>query len=110
MELGPVEPNNGADEALGRQGRATVSEAEAGDHVHQILPLDCEVRDTSGFQEELPVPSGYVRLPDEHSLPRMQAPGPDGVGDGRGVRPGEPPWSASMEPWIDEGIGPSLYL
>ena len=48
MELGPVEPNNGPDEALGRQGRATDSEAEAGGHVHQILPLDCEVRYTMG--------------------------------------------------------------
>ena len=43
MELGPVEPN-GPDEALSRQGRATVFEAGADDRVHQILPLDCDVR------------------------------------------------------------------
>ena len=47
MELGP-EPNNGLDEAWGRQGRATDSEAEAGDHERQILPLDCDVRNKMG--------------------------------------------------------------
>ena len=94
---GPIHPSNGPHESLRRERCPSVSKTEGSVEVHGSVPLNSEVGDVAGIEENPPVPAGHIRFPDMNPLVWIPfACTDDLVNDGHGIREREFPWVGTM--------------